>query len=102
MEEVSNKKSILQSQLRNQEAEYNQLASDYRNADADRSSLKEELIQMETQKNELTYEKNSISQSLTMSEAARERLEEEITSLNREKLEITEQVIWEISIYFTF
>lgn len=55
---------------------------------------------MESQKNELIYEKNSISQSLTMSEAARERLEEEITSLNREKLEITEQVSWGISIYF--
>ncbi|CAH8460381.1 unnamed protein product [Schistosoma turkestanicum] len=92
LEEVSNKRSILQSQLKNQEAEYNQLASDYRNADGDRSSLKEALIQMESQKNEVIYEKNSISQSLTISEAARERLEEEITSLNREKLEITEQV----------
>ncbi|CAH8473751.1 unnamed protein product [Heterobilharzia americana] len=92
LEEVSNKRSILQSQLRNQEAEYNQLASDYRSADADRSSLKEALIQMESQKNEVICEKNNVSQALTISEAARERLEEEISSLNREKLEITEQL----------
>ncbi|VDQ12827.1 unnamed protein product, partial [Trichobilharzia regenti] len=92
LEEVSNKRSILQSQLRNQEAEYNQLASDYRNLEAERSSLKDALVQMESRKNEVICEKNNVSQALTISEAARERLEEEISSLNREKLEITEQV----------
>ncbi|CAL8079433.1 unnamed protein product [Calicophoron daubneyi] len=91
IEDLISKRQATQVHLRNLETEYAQLGCEYRNVESERAALREALIQMETQKNEIATEKNTATQALTVSQAARERLEDEVSRLNREKIDVTEQ-----------